>query len=381
MIAAMSGILSARLSTAAVRHNVGELRRVVGPETEICAVVKANAYGHGLDHMVAALAPQVDGFAVTLASTALEVRALGWQGPILVFFRAAGFAGGGEVADLLEQVARAGVTVTVAGGEDLTLLEAVAPRLGRPIEAHLKVDTGMGRSGVLASAAPALVERLRQSTAVRLTGIYTQIASADSRDLSSARGQGVAFDKVLKAVDGVDELTVHAANSAATATLPELHYDMVRPGLALYGGYPSPEMDRPLDLRPVLRLAARLLEVKSVPAGSHTGYGLTHTFERDSRIGLVSVGYADGYPRALSGRATMGVRGVAVPVCGRVSMDQVVVDLTDVEFAQVGDEVEVIAADPDSPHGLERLAAAAGTVPYEIVCGLGPRVERRLVDD
>jgi alanine racemase len=155
----------------------------------------------------------------------------------------------------------------------------------------------------------------------------------------------------------------------------------VRPGLALYGSYPSPAMERPLALRPILRLTAQLLEVKSVPAGSRSGYGLTHTFVRDSRIGLVAVGYADGYPRALSGRATMSVRGHDVPVCGRVSMDQLVVDLTAVASARVGDEVEVISPDPASAHSLENLARLAGTVPYEIICGLGPRVARHLVDE
>jgi alanine racemase len=284
------------------------------------------------------------------------------------------------VAERVTELARAGVTVTVVGEADVELLEAVARRFGRPLEAHLKVDTGMSRSGVPAAQAAGLMARLRSSPGVRPTGVYTQIASADAPDLASARAQIAAFDGALAAMGDTSDLTVHAANSAATLALPESHRDMVRPGLALYGCYPAPDMERRLDLRPILRVTAQVLELKAVPVGSRTGYGLTHTFARDSRIGLVSVGYADGYPRSLGGRATMRVAAADVPVCGRISMDQVVVDLTAVEGVRVGDAVEVISDDPGSPHSLEHLARLAGTVPYEIACALGPRVERRLVD-
>ena len=379
MIARMSGILRAELSLTAVRHNIGEIRRAIGPDVELCAVVKADAYGHGLTEMLPCLAPGVDRFAVTLPPTALRVRQLGWTGPVLTFFRAAGFARPDAVVDKLEELARADVAVTVAGQEDIELLEGTARRLGRPLEAHLKVDTGMTRSGVLASQAPALIARIRSSPGIRLTGIYTQIASADV-DLASARAQLAVFDDALGAAGDISGLTIHAANSAATLAMPASHRSMVRVGLALYGCYPAPGMERALDLRPVLRLTAQLLEIKTVAEGSRTGYGLTHTFSRESRIGLVSIGYADGYPRALGDRATMRVRSHDVPVCGVISMDQVVVDLSAVAGAQVGDEVEVVSDEPGSPHSLEHLASLAGTIPYEIVCGLGPRVERRVLE-
>jgi alanine racemase len=379
MIAAMSGILRAELSAASLRHNVDQLRRAIAPGVEICGVVKADAYGHGLKLLLPTLATLVDRLAVTRPPSALALRQLGWEGPILTFFRAAGCAPRDIVAERVMELARANVTLTVAGEGDVELLEGVARRLGRPVEAHLKIDTGMSRSGVLAGAAPALMELLRRSPGVRPTGLYTQLASADASDLSSAKAQLAALDAALAAMGDTSDLTVHAANSAATLALPDSHRDMVRPGLALYGCYPSPDMERRLDLRPVLRVTAQVLEVKTVPAGSRTGYGLTHTFSRDSRIGLISVGYADGYPRALGGRSTMRVGGAEVAVCGRVSMDQVVVDLSAVDGVRVGDGVEVISDDPGSPHCLERLAVLAGTVPYEIACALGPRVERRLV--
>ncbi len=375
----MSGILRAELSAAAWRHNVAAVRGLIGPDVALCAVVKANAYGHGLEALLPEMRDAVDWLAVTLPATALRVRELGWRGPVLAFFRAAGSAPREMVESKIEELARADVTVTVAGAADLDLLAVTAARVGRPVDVHLKIDTGMTRSGVLPAGAGEWIGRLRGHSGVRLTGVYTQIAAADSADLDSARRQLEVFEEVLSAAGGADGLLVHAANSAATLALPESHYDMVRPGLALYGCYPTPEMARPLPLRPVLRLCAQLLEIKTVAAGSRTGYGLTHTFERESRIGLVSVGYADGYPRILGGRATMRVQGFDVPVCGRVSMDQVVVDLTGAPGCEIGDEVEVISNDPLSPHSLERLAELAGTVPYEISCGLGLRVERRLI--
>jgi alanine racemase len=176
MIAAMSGILRAELSASALAHNVGQLRRVIGPDVEICAVVKADAYGHGLRVLYPTLRDRVDRLAVTLPPTALALREMGWEGPILTFFRAAGCAPRAAVGDRVSELARAGVTVTVVGEADVELLEAVASRVGRPVEAHLKIDTGMSRSGVLAGEAAALMARLRRSPGVRATGVYTQIA-------------------------------------------------------------------------------------------------------------------------------------------------------------------------------------------------------------
>jgi alanine racemase len=177
-----------------------------------------------------------------------------------------------------------------------------------------------------------------------------------------------------------DGLIRHAANSAATIDLPQSHFDMVRPGIALYGYQPSDAMHRKLPLRPALRLVGRLMQTKTLPAGSACGYGLTHTFRRDSVVGLVPIGYGDGYLRCLSNRASVRVAGRDVPVCGRVSMDQIIVDLTDAPAARVGDEAEVISNDPSTPHSVENLARLAGTIPYEITCRLGRRVKRVLVD-
>ncbi len=236
----------------------------------------------------------------------------------------------------------------------------------------------MARAGVWYQEAARLLAIVGAEPRLRLSGLYTHLATADEADKSFAREQLRRFAEVTAAAG--DGLCRHAANSAALMDLPESHLDMVRPGISVYGYRPSAEVANPLPLEPCLRVTARLLQVKTVPAGTATGYGLEHTFERPARIGLVPVGYGDGYPRALGNRGQMRILGREVPVRGRVSMDQVVIELTEVPAARAGDEVEVVAADPAAPNSLERLARLAGTIPYELTCALGPRCRRRLVE-
>jgi len=242
------------------------------------------------------------------------------------------------------------------------------------------IDTGMTRPGVPAGQAPQLIAAARAAPHVKLTGLYTHLAAADEADKTSARGQLAAFDRAVEQSGGRAGLTLHAANSAAAIDLPESHLDMVRPGIAIYGYQPSDEMNTRLPLRPCLRLTGRLMQIKPVPAGSRCGYGLTYEFPRDGRVALAPVGYGDGYLRCLSNRSTVRVRGADVPVRGRVSMDQLILDVTDCPAAEVGDEVEIFSPNPADPHSVENLARLAGTVPYEVTCRLGGRVRRILVD-
>jgi alanine racemase len=213
---------------------------------------------------------------------------------------------------------------------------------------------------------------------VQLAGIYTHFATADEADTAPAREQGRRFLSAVDQAGGRDGLALHAANSAALLAIPQLHLDMVRPGLAIYGYDPRGQGPR-ADLRPALRLTARLMQVKQAAAGSSCGYGLSHRFDRDTLVGLVPVGYADGYMRCLSNKAIMRVRGADCPVRGRVSMDQTIIDLSAVAGAKVGDEVEIIGPDPAAPNSIENLARQAGTIPYEVLVRLGQRVHRTLV--
>jgi len=255
----------------------------------------------------------------------------------------------------------------------LASIRAAAERVGAPAQVHLKVDTGMGRLGVPVGQAAGLIQAIRELADVELTGIYTHFASADEADKSTTLQQLERFESILPKGGS---WVVHAANSAAALDLPQSHFDMVRVGLALYGYRPA----EGLDFRPCMAVSAKLIAVKHLPKGSRSGYGLTHEYARDSRVGIVPIGYGDGYFRNLSGRAVVRIHGADAPVCGMVSMDQMTVDITDIPEAKVGDEVEVISPDPAAPNSVGNLARLAETIPYEITCHLGHNIRHLLVD-
>jgi alanine racemase len=342
--------------------------------------VKADCYGHGLEILWPVIAEEGEAMAVAGACEAIELRELGYEGELLMFFTPGSLPDGEVSGSTLKELMRRNVTLTVVSSIDVEAAVRAAGELGIEAPVHIKIDTGMGRSGVGHNVAGDLIARVRRERSLKLTGLYTHFATADEADKSPALAQLDNFRGVVDTCRGDENLTIHAANSAAVIDLPVSHFDMVRPGIAVYGYQPSDEMHHVLPLRPCLRLTSLLMQIKDLPSGSSVGYGLTHTFDRASRVGLVPVGYADGYSRALSGKSSMRIAGVDVRVCGRVAMDQVIVDVTDVPSARIGDEVEVISPDPSAPHSVENLARLAGTIPYEITCGLGDRVRYAAVE-
>jgi alanine racemase len=376
----MESYLTAEISASAIRANLGLLRQQLSPAVKLCAVVKADCYGHGLDVLLPVIARGADFLAVATAEEAIHLRRLGYDGPVLMLFSACACANGQQRAAALPELVARHVTLTVVAPAEVAAVARAGELVGAAADVHVMIDTGMTRSGIAAAGAADLVGRIRRDPHVRLTGLYTHFASADEADKTFTKQQLERFLAVVDACGPREGLTLHAANSAATIDLPETHLDMVRPGIAIYGYPPSRQMHTRLPLQPSLRLTGCLMQIRDVAAGSRCGYGLTYTFTRPSRVGLVGVGYADGYLRCLSNRTTMRVRGRDVPARGRVSMDQVILDLTDVEEAEVGDEVEIISPDPDAPHSVVGLAALADTIPYEITCLLGRRVRRVLVD-
>ena len=376
----MEAHLTAEISVSAVRHNLRLLRGCVGADVRICPAVKADCYGHGLELLWPVIAEESDAMAVAGAAEALELRELGYAGELLMFFTPCSLPAGEASGGTLKELMRRNVTLTVVSSTDVEAAVRAAGELGIESPVHIKIDTGMGRSGVGHNAAGELITRVRRERSLRLTGLYTHFATADESDKRRALTQLENFHGAVDTCLGDEDLTIHAANSAAAIDLPVSHFDMIRPGIAVYGYQPSGEMHNVLPLRPCLRLTSLLMQIKDLSPGSSVGYGLTHTFDRAARVGLVPVGYADGYPRGLSGKVSMRIGEVDVPVCGRVSMDQVIVDLTEVPSARIGDEVEVISPDPSAPHSVENLARLAGTIPYEITCGLGRRVRRTAVE-
>lgn len=368
----MKNYLTATISASAVRHNIRALRAIIGPAVKLCPVVKDDCYGHGMEVLFPVLSEIVDGFAVASPLEALRLRDKGYEGFVLCFLSA--YFDDFEVQD---ELVRRGITQTVMSRSALASIQSAAERVGKTALVHLKVDTGMGRLGVLSGQAPAMVQAIHESNGVELTGIYTHFATADEENREAVQGQLDSFRSILPP-DGA--LVLHAANSAATIDFPETHFNMVRPGIVVYGCHPSMHLVNRLDLKPCMTVKAKLIAVKHVPAGSSCGYGLTHRFERDSKVGVVPIGYGDGYFRNLSGKAVVRINGMDAPVCGRVSMDQMTVDVSEIPDVRVGDEVEVISADPEAPNSIENLARLADTIPYEITCHLGHNIRHVLID-
>ena len=368
----MKNYLTAAISESAVRHNIAALRSLIDPQVKLCPVVKDDCYGHGMDVLYPVLSELVDGFAVASPTEALSLRGRGYSGFVLCFLSAY-FDDFAVQDDLVIQ----GITQTVMSTSALESIRAAAARTGKTAWVHLKVDTGMGRLGVPAGQAAGLIAAIREAPGVELTGLYTHFAAADEEDRGPTFEQLGLFQSVSPELTGVVR---HAANSAATIDLKETHFDMVRPGIAVYGCHPSDVLRDRVELKPCLSVKARLIAVKHVPKGSRSGYGLTHEYTRDSRVAVVPIGYGDGYFRSLSNRAVVRIAGMDAPVCGRVSMDQMTVDVTDIANVRVGDEVEIISSDPQAPNCVENLARLADTIPYEITCHLGHNMRHVLVD-
>ena len=376
----MDKLITAVVSVSAVRHNLMLLREKVGIKVKLYPAVKADCYGHGLELLLDVIAECADGLCVAVPSTAMWLRRLGYVGPILIFFSACSFPEEKRKLSIAELIS-ADITQTVVTKEEIRIINKVATVLGIKAAVHLKIDTGMTRSGVIAVDAPELIDFINSCDGLKLAGVYTHFSSADEKDLSTTEKQLELFKETVSNSNIDAEVMLHAANSSATMRLPAAHLDMVRPGLAVYGYHSCTGSENLLSLKPCLRVTAPLMHIKDVAAGNSCGYGLTFTFSNDGRVGRVPIGYGDGYLRCLSNQAMVRIKGKDVPLCGRVSMDQLIINLSDVLDIAVGDEVEIISDDSSAPNSVENLARLAGTIPNEITCGLrSERMGRKIAE-
>lgn len=358
----------AEVSLARLRENFRAVRALVGPQVQILAVVKADAYGHGAVEVSRALADEgAAWFGVTSVSEALPLRRAGLTQPILLF---SGFWPGEQEALVEERL-----TPSVSSEDQLRVLEEFGRKRGIALPFHLKVDTGFRRLGVPVSEVAPFLERLRTCRHARLEGLYTHLASAEEPSFEQARQQLELFARVRRQVEqaGFQPPHVHVANSAALARCPESHGTMVRPGLALYG---YQLCATPLEVRPVLSLKSRVLALRWVPQGTALGYGASYVTPARARIATVCAGYGDGVNRALSNRGRALVRGCFAPVVGRVSMDFTLLDVTAIPGLEAGDEVVFIGCQGEAQITAAEAADLAGTIPYEILCNIGARVPR-----
>lgn len=352
---------------AAIRFNLGQLAAYLHPRTQIMAVVKANAYGHGLVEVSRVLAGAgATWLGVATPEEALELRVGGIKRPILIL--------GYTPPQAVPELARLGVAVTVTSLDQAMAFSSQALQAGRALRVQVKVDTGMGRLGFLPAQAVAAVTAVNRLPGLQVEGIFTHLAAADARDRDYTRHQVEIFQKIIGELEarGIYLRWKHAANSAALLDFPATHFNLVRPGIALYGYSP---FDYPRDgvkLRPAMTFKTRIVLIKEVPAGTSISYGCTYVTPRSSRIATLPVGYADGYHRGLSNQGQVLIHGCRVPVVGRVCMDHLMVDVSDVPEAEEGDEVMLFG--PALP--AEELAEQLGTISYEVLCGVGPRVPR-----
>jgi len=365
----------------------------VGAGVKICAIIKADAYGHGVGHVLDALtgsqrsgsgSPVTSGSAVDALAVASidEAQSLPSTPLPVLIFRPIENVYLGCQREKLEAAIRSGWVLTVTTAAAVDDVARIAVTIGKRAVLQIMLDTGMTRSGTSPESLCDLIASIDAKPSLKLWGICTHFASSEEPD-NTFTGEQLARYRAAVAplvARRPSRLTRHAANSGAIFFHPGTHLDMVRPGISLYGIDPTGRPNINRKLRPVMKWTAPIVEILNVPAGANVGYNQSWTASRASRIALVPVGYADGYLRCFSNRATVVLHDRGVPVAGRVSMDLTTLDITDVPQARAGDEVTLLDSDPLSPASVYRLAELADTIPYEIFCRIGSRIKRVAVD-
>jgi len=371
------------VSRNALTHNLAEFRRRVGRDRRLLAVVKANAYGHGiLEVSRIVLGAGADWLGVNSLEEGIGLRRAGVRAPILVL----GYVPLGRLEDA---VAR-GLRLTVYNKASVDGLAAACRRLKKKARVHVKVETGTNRQGVLEGELPAFVRSIQRRLGLALEGLSSHFANIeDTTDHSFPQRQLAAFEKSVRGLEkaGIEVPVKHMSCTAATILFPETYFDMVRVGIGLYGLWPSKEtylscvLDKrePLTLEPVLSWKARIAQVKRIVKGGAVGYGCTFRATRRTTLAVIPVGYYDGYDRGLSNAAYVLVRGQRAPLRGRVAMDFITADVTDIPGVGIEDEVVLLGAGGRERITAEQLAALAGTISYEIVARINPLVPRIVV--
>lgn len=365
----------AEIDLAALRHNFALVQRSIPSGCGILAVVKADAYGHGFMDISRELeALGVTAFGVAFLAEGIQLRKSGIDRPVVIL--------GGVYPGQERKCVGFNLSTAVFSIEQARVLNDTASRLYRKAKIHVKIDTGMGRLGIAAAEAPAFFRELREMKSVELAGIISHFASADELDEDGRRyserqaatfAQAVAEARSL----GLDPRYVHIANSAAAFGMELPFCNLVRPGIVLYGALPSGYFEGKMDLRPIMRLRSTVAMLKWVEPGTSISYARRYTAPDRRLIASVPVGYADGYSRALTNKGEVLIRGERAPVVGTVCMDWIMVDVTTIAGVAVGDEVTLLGCDRQGNCvRAEELAARAGTIPYEIFCGISKRVPR-----
>jgi len=368
----------AEVDLKAIAHNIRELRRITNPKARFMAVVKANAYGHGIIEVARqSLENGAEALGVANIEEGIQIRKAGIDAPVLIF----GYTPPAYVKNLIEFA----LTQTVYSYETSEELSQGANAYGKKIKVHIKVDTGMGRLGILRGikdnslSSLSEVESISRLPMLELEGIYTHFATADKSNRSYAGKQFEIFMDLLNQlrIAGLEISVTHAANSAAIINMPETHLDMVRAGISIYGLYTSEEVDKSIiKLKPAMELKTKIIHLKKVPAGFKVSYGITHETEKPTIIATVSIGYADGLNRLLSSNGRMLVCGHSAPIVGRICMDLTMLDVGEIPKVGMEEEVVVFGKQGNASISVDEIASTINTINYEVVSTIMERVPR-----
>lgn len=365
----------AEINVTNLDFNIKKIKEKVGPDKKITGIIKADGYGHGAVKCASVLrANGINSFGVATLSEAVKLREAGFQiEQILILGLTPD-----PYADVLVEY---NLTPVVCSYTNAEAINRVAARANKTLKCYIAVDTGMGRIGYNPEDPTSIedVKLISELSNIRIEGLFSHFATADAADKNYAHLQEnryAAFHKALNN-EGIFPPRRALSNSAAIMEIPSAHYNQVRPGIILYGLYPSNEVDRSqLELRPAMSVKANIVHLKKVPAGTSISYGRRWTAQQDSLIATISLGYADGYPRPFSSKAEVIVNGVMAPVTGNICMDQCMIDVTHVPYVRLGDEVTVMGKDGIYEVSADDIAEATGTINYEIACAFGQRLPK-----
>jgi len=362
-----------------IAHNIHEIRRITNKNAEIMGVVKADAYGHGVMEVAKTLLENgVTRLAVSMLDEAIQLRRNGINAPILIL----GYTDPIRANEIIEN----DVTQSVFSHELALALSNEAVKQGKKVKIHIKIDTGMSRIGFLPGySAIKNVAQISQLPNIIIEGLFTHFATADEKNREYTLTQFERFMSICSELQriGIHIPVKHCANSAGVIEYPEMHLDMVRPGIILYGMYPSEDVDKTkIDLKPAMTLKANIILVKEVEKSTSISYGRIFTTQRNSKIATIPIGYADGYMRMLSNKGKVLIHSQYAPVVGRVCMDQCMIDVTDLNCdVEVGDEVVLVGEQGNNIITAEDVAQSIGMINYELVCIVGKRMPRAFIQD
>ncbi|OHC06731.1 MAG: alanine racemase [Planctomycetes bacterium RIFOXYD2_FULL_41_16] len=355
----------------ALRHNLLAVKKRIGPQIKILGIVKADAYGHG-DYEVSRvlLNNGVEMLGIAILEEGIQLRNTGIKAPLLLL--------GGVFEEQIDSIIHYDVTPTVYDLKLAEVLSKKATYFNKKLKVHVYVDTGMGSIGVKHDNAVEFVKFVKNLKNLIIEGIYTHCSSSDEKDSAFTNLQIKRFRDVLDALDTIKVRIPlrHMANSGAILGYPESYFNTVRPGLSLYGLYPSEDVSRDIGIRPVMSFKTRIIHIKDMESGDVVGYGRTYRITKPTRVATLPLGYDDGYNQLLSNQGEVIIRGKRASIIGRVCMDQCFVDVTNIKDVSVGDEVVLYGSQAQETISVESIAQQLNTIPYEVTCSISKRVPR-----